>query len=112
MRKVLVFWGILASGCGGEVLLMGLGPDEQEIEAFVNSHQYGEELAKIIGATSESTLPVLEQDEALRGPRWKLRTVAVGLGFEMEFGLGERATVGATPQIRLGFTHGPNGPMP
>lgn len=90
-------------GLSGEILMVGLDKNGAPVEVLVPESQYKDNLKKALVEVHSSTLPVLEaKSDFTKG--WMLRTVVVGVGVNMELGIGE-AKFGILPRFRVGFSN-------
>ncbi len=98
---ILGLWG--SASVAGSILMVGLDKEGKEMIMDVPVKNYKDNLKKAIAGVQISTLPVLQRkSESLKG--WMLRSVVVGLGVNLEVGIGE-AKLGVLPRFRVGFSN-------
>ncbi len=108
MRRALctmaISFFLALSGCSRDgIPLLGLDNSGNFITRFASDRQFHDELSKASSQVNESTSIALRtspQDQS-----GKLRTVAVGLGFNVTLGLGPALSIGASPRIRFIFSN-------
>jgi len=85
------------------ILMVGLDNNGQEVAVEVPEKKYKENLKKAIVGVEMSALPTL-QKKSEKSKGWMLRTAVLGLGVNMEVGLGE-LKFGILPRFRVGFSN-------
>lgn len=90
--------------------MVGLDKDGAPVETLVPATKYRQNLKTAIVGLQTSTLPVL-QKKSQKGSGWMLRSAVVGLGVNMELGLGE-IKFGILPRFRVGFSNAKEPSMP
>lgn len=94
---------VSAKGYSADILMVGLSKEGAPVEVLVPESKYKDNLKRAIVEVHNSTLPVLEKKaDFTKG--WMLRTVVVGVGVNMEIGIGE-AKFGILPRFRVGFSN-------
>ncbi len=96
--------GGLLSGCAVDgIPLLGLDDSGEFVERFASDRQFAEELRLATAQVRESTFLALR--DARHEPTDTLRTVAVGLGFNLSAGLGSVVSIGVSPRVRFIFSN-------
>lgn len=94
----------------GNILLVGLNNKGEAVEMEVQEKKYQENLRKAIVGVELSALPTLQKkSESSKG--WMLRSAVLGIGVNLEIGLGE-AKFGVLPRFRMGFSNAKEPSMP
>lgn len=94
----------------GSILMVGLDNKGEPVEVEVPEKKYQENLKKAIMGVELSALPTLQKkSESSKG--WMLRSAVLGIGVNMEVGLGE-AKFGILPRFRVGFSNAKEPSMP
>jgi hypothetical protein len=103
-RCLLILISLMSTTAMAEMTMLGVAEDGSEIETTIPESRYKEQLKKALHSVQDSTLAVLQRN-SVKAPSWLLRTVVVGLGLKMEFGVGPIVQVGVLPRFRLAFTN-------
>lgn len=92
-----------AHAWGADILMVGVDNSGSPVDVLVPEAQYKANLKKALVAVETSTLPVLQnKSESPKG--WMLRTAVIGIGVNMNIGIGEWK-FGVLPRFRVGFTN-------
>ncbi len=93
-----------------DILMVGLDKNGAPVDVLVPEAEYRENLRKALTDVQTSTIPVLQnKSETSKG--WLLRTAVVGIGVNMEIGIGEWK-FGVLPRFRVGFSNAKDPAMP
>ena len=86
-----------------DILMVGLNNKGEEVVVKVQEKKYQENLRKALMGVELSALPTLQKkSESSKG--WMWRSAVLGIGVNMEVGLGE-AKFGILPRFRVGFSN-------
>lgn len=109
--KVLMFfiWAPLAMA-SEKVPVIALDGSGKPIVVEVSAKEYSLRYKSTVSTTNDSLMEALDITPA-KNRQWHLRTITVGLGVNMEFGVGP-FKVAAVPKSRLFFTNSTNPPLP
>jgi hypothetical protein len=92
------------AGCSKEgIPLYGLDDSGRFIERYASEAQFRRELTKVSSQVSESAFAALSESPQERSGM--LRTVVVGLGFNLQGGLGPIVTLGVASKVRFAFSN-------
>lgn len=109
--KFLVFfiWApmVMASE---KVPVIALDGNGKPIVVEVSAKEYSLRYKSTVSTTNDSLMEALDITPA-KNRQWRLRTITVGLGVNMKFGVGP-FKVAAVPKSRLFFTNSTNPPLP
>lgn len=95
---------MLLAGCSGDGIPMyGLDDSGHFVERYTSEWQFKDELRKASTQVAESTFTALQSSPADRSG--SLRSVIVGLGFNLQAGLGPIIAVGVSPKVRFAFSN-------
>lgn len=94
----------------GNILMVGVDDNGKSVEVEVPEEKYKENLKKAIVGVQMSALPTLQKkSETSKG--WMLRTAVLGIGVNLEVGLGE-LKFGILPRFRVGFSNAKDPSVP
>lgn len=94
----------LLSGCGKSgIPIIGLDKDGKEVTYYVPEKDYVENMGTIMMTAQESVYPALSENS--RASSWHIRTLVLGLGFNLEFSAGPIITAGVQPRLRFAFSN-------
>ena len=92
------------ASCAKEgIPILGLDDNGAFVERYVSKNQMRHELKKTTSQVAESTFTALEASPVDTSAT--LRTVAVGLGFNLKGGLSHIISIGVSPKIRFAFSN-------
>jgi hypothetical protein len=105
MLVLLVGASPVASGTD-DIALVGIDSNGNSVETTLSSDEYLKRLSGAMEAVTSSTLEGLRQTRPLfKGSKpWKVRTVVVGVGAELEAGVGPILKLKAAPRFKLAFS--------
>lgn len=87
---------------GSSLTLVGVDGENNPIEVTVPSRRYQENLKTAVSAIHESTLEALSHQRSQKA--WALKVVSVGVGANLELGIGSLLKASILPRFRLLFT--------
>ena len=95
---------LILAACAKEgIPILGLDDKGVFVETYVNPVQMQDNLQKTTAQVEESTFSALQA--AAPEASATLRTVAVGLGFNLRAGIGPVVSVGTYPRVRFFFSN-------
>ena len=83
--------------------MLGLDEKGEYIERYVTQDQFSNELQKATAQVGESTFAALQASPADQSAM--LRSVVVGLGFNLKAALGPVASITVNPRVRFAFSN-------
>jgi hypothetical protein len=92
------------------VPVTGTNANGETIVVEVPQKEYSERLRATTSTVNDSFVEAIDMTSK-SATQWHLRTIGVGLGVNMEFGIGNMK-IGALPRVRLLFTNSTNPPLP
>lgn len=85
------------------ITFVGVDNDNTPIETTLPSRKYQENLKTAIASINDSTLVALNTQQTRKA--WSLRAVSVGVGANLELGIGSLIKVAVLPRFRLLFAN-------
>jgi hypothetical protein len=106
-----LFIGSISSAEVSETVpVVGTNPNGQAVVVEVPKQEYSQRLTAATSTVNDSMIDAIDLTSS-KSTQWHLRTIAVGLGVNMEFGIGI-FKIGALPRVRLLFTNSTKPPLP
>lgn len=85
------------------ITFVGVDNDNAPIEVILPSRKYQENLKTAVAAINDSTLEALNTQVSRKA--WSLKVVLVGVGANLELGVGSLIKVAVLPRFRLLFSN-------
>lgn len=83
--------------------LIGLNRDGKQVSVSVSQSDFEKQMKEIATSVHESAMPALLQHS--RGHYWMLRTLVIGVGLQLDAGLGPILSITTKPRFRLVYTN-------
>jgi hypothetical protein len=106
---MVLLLGISGASFANEIPVIGTDEQGQEVVKYFPRNRYARNLAYVIQATQDEALPAL--NKAKPGKRWKIRTLALGIGVDIKLGLTPFFELGFAPRFRAILTNNKDNPV-
>ena len=102
----------LAAGEVDDIPLVGLDKDGKTIETSIAPVEYVSRLSTATESVLSSTVEALGKSASAAAKPWKVRTIVVGVGAELEVGVGPILKLKAVPRFRVAFSDSDDPALP
>lgn len=102
---VFMTFGLSACRYKKEIAVIGMDQDGNPQQALIPAKEYSKRLFNVAASVQDSAIPVLNRNS--QTGKWKLKTLAVGVGLSTELNFGGIFKIGAYPRYRMVFCSTP-----